>query len=277
MIIVINYFGVNKYMSGLQCIICNQILIGKQTKFCSPECRNKEGNKNHQVYKKQKERAIKRKISLIKMLGNCCSECEYSKNLSALEFHHINPEEKDHTLDTRKLANCTWEFCLEEVKKCVLLCSNCHRETHNPDLNNFQTQLFLENPPMLETKRAEIKQKFHCLTCQRETRKLIEKCSKCIKKEKALIKVICSCGKSKNENSKLCKNCYNLITNKLPKFKSRKVERPSKEELEKLIWEKPFATLSKEFGVSDVAIKKWCKYYGINNFPPRGYFLRKET
>lgn len=35
---------------------------------------------------------------------------------------------------------------------------------------------------------------------------------------------------------------------------TRKVERPSKEELEKLVWEKPTAQIGKNFGVSDKAV-----------------------
>lgn len=55
---------------------------------------------------------------------------------------------------------------------------------------------------------------------------------------------------------------------------TRKVQRPSKEELEKLIWEFPMTTLSKKFGVSDNAIRKWAQSYGIKT-PHQGYWLKK--
>lgn len=55
---------------------------------------------------------------------------------------------------------------------------------------------------------------------------------------------------------------------------TRKVERPSQEELEKLVWEKPTAQIAKDFGVSDKAVEKWCKAYGIQK-PPRGYWVKK--
>lgn len=51
----------------------------------------------------------------------------------------------------------------------------------------------------------------------------------------------------------------------------RKVPRPSKEELEKLLWEIPTMQLAKRFGVSDKAIEKWAKSYGLSK-PPRGYW-----
>lgn len=58
-------------------------------------------------------------------------------------------------------------------------------------------------------------------------------------------------------------------------LKSRKVERPSKEDLEKMIWETSVLEVSHKFGVSDVAIAKWCKKYGISR-PPRGYWAKKN-
>lgn len=59
-------------------------------------------------------------------------------------------------------------------------------------------------------------------------------------------------------------------------FKQRKVERPSKNELTKLVWEKPTVLLGLDFGVSDKAIEKWCKAYGIQK-PPRGYWAKEKA
>lgn len=57
------------------------------------------------------------------------------------------------------------------------------------------------------------------------------------------------------------------------KFEYRKVPRPSKEELHKMLWEKPTLQIAKELGVSDKAITKWAKRYGIEK-PPRGYWAK---
>jgi hypothetical protein len=116
----------------MKCIVCSQDLLGKQTKFCSRLCHNRFGNHNHQSYLKQQERAASRKNELIKLFGSCCSICSYSKNYSALEFHHLDPSTKKFGLNARHLSNLTWESCLEESKKCDLICSNCHRELHHP-------------------------------------------------------------------------------------------------------------------------------------------------
>jgi hypothetical protein len=61
-------------------------------------------------------------------LGGKCITCGYSKNFAALDFHHTNPETKDFEIGsghTRK-----FESIKQELDKCILLCSNCHRELH---------------------------------------------------------------------------------------------------------------------------------------------------
>lgn len=70
----------------------------------------------------------------------------------------------------------------------------------------------------------------------------------------------------------LCRKCASIRFN----FKNRKVERPSKHELEILIWSKPTTHLAQDFGVSDKAIEKWCKAYEIEK-PPRGYWAKKQA
>lgn len=50
-----------------------------------------------------------------------------------------------------------------------------------------------------------------------------------------------------------------------------KIQWPLAEDLERIIWKKPTKLLSNDFGVSDSAIAKRCKKYGISK-PPRGYW-----
>ena len=61
-------------------------------------------------------------------LGGRCIKCGYDKCLKALEFHHLDPSKKDFTIsnDHFKLKE-----AVEEVKKCILICSNCHKELHD--------------------------------------------------------------------------------------------------------------------------------------------------
>lgn len=67
-------------------------------------------------------------LELVKRLhGGKCVRCGYDKCSGALEFHHIDASQKDFTIsnDRAKL-----EESIEESKKCILLCANCHRELH---------------------------------------------------------------------------------------------------------------------------------------------------
>ena len=76
----------------------------------------------------KKEKFVYRKvIEKIKGLhGSKCTICGYDKCISALEFHHKNPDQKSCSI-----SECTSEKrMIDESKKCVLLCANCHREVH---------------------------------------------------------------------------------------------------------------------------------------------------
>ncbi len=113
------------------CIMCGKLLRGRQTKYCSPACKNKD----LQSYEAQKRRGLARKLELVKSAGGCCSICGYHSNLAALVFHHKDSDEKDFKLDMRSLSNRKMDPVLVEIDKCILVCANCHAELHNPHLN----------------------------------------------------------------------------------------------------------------------------------------------
>lgn len=79
------------------------------------------------VYNFQKTWRRKRKDKLLQELGGKCSRCGYNKSAWALEFHHQNPNTKEFSLSCLGLT-CSWNKLLEEAKKCIILCANCHRE-----------------------------------------------------------------------------------------------------------------------------------------------------
>lgn len=83
----------------------------------------KKANYNHvkSFRKKNKERAVEYK-------GGKCVICNYDKCISALEFHHLDPAKKDFALSQN--MNTAWDKVKLELDKCILLCSNCHREIH---------------------------------------------------------------------------------------------------------------------------------------------------
>ena len=58
-----------------------------------------------------------------------CILCGYNKCTEALEFHHIDSESKDKRI-SKSLVALLWSQVEQELRKCVVLCSNCHREVH---------------------------------------------------------------------------------------------------------------------------------------------------
>lgn len=118
-----------------KCSICKGNLIGRQTVFCSLTCKNLSTNNKYQNYISQQERGRQRRKQLIKQKGGKCEICGYDKNHAALAFHHLNPATKNFPVDLRKCSNTSSEKLLEEVKKCQLLCLNCHAEAHNPSFS----------------------------------------------------------------------------------------------------------------------------------------------
>lgn len=102
--------------------------------------------KNIEERKIQHKQSIKKwrkenRIKIVDYKGGKCKKCGYNKCIEALEFHHINPEEKEYGLCNTVLS---FERLKKEADKCVLLCSNCHREFHYLNrLNNLKTEEYV--------------------------------------------------------------------------------------------------------------------------------------
>lgn len=64
--------------------------------------------------------------------GNKCEICGYNKCEEALEFHHLNPNEKDFCISDRDIK-LNWLKIKEELDKCQLVCANYHREIHSKE------------------------------------------------------------------------------------------------------------------------------------------------
>jgi 5-methylcytosine-specific restriction endonuclease McrA len=64
---------------------------------------------------------------------------------------------------------------------------------------------------------------------------------------------------------------------RVPRYNRRKVDRPSKEELEQLITITPMTSIAKKYGVSDNAVRKWIKSYGIQLTNMRGYWQKLNS
>lgn len=108
-------------MQKKQCLICGKEFIPK----------SKSANKRTCCYNCMPEGKQLIRSDFLNLLrkqqGGKCQKCGYDKYLGALEFHHMDPSQKDFTIGNR---NFKLEECIKEAKKCILLCSNCHKELH---------------------------------------------------------------------------------------------------------------------------------------------------
>ena len=118
------------------------------------------------------------------------------------------------------------------------LCPNCHQQTENWGNKNQRVKQAIDNQ-VLETHIASENGRINdCANGKKEIKVRMNKCGS-------------------------------------PRINSRKVERPSKEDLQKLVWEKPTTHIAIDFGVSDKAVEKWCKAYDIEK-PTRGYWAKQS-
>ena len=89
--------------------------------------------KDSYTYVKEHRKRVKEELVAYK--GGKCEICGYDKCIAALDFHHINPEEKDFAISNSNIYK-NIEALKQEVDKCMLVCANCHRELHYQQDNN---------------------------------------------------------------------------------------------------------------------------------------------
>ncbi len=66
---------------------------------------------------------------LYSMFGKACNTCKMPHEVPGFfDFHHINKGSKKR--EVKQILCGSLETLLEEAKKCIMLCPNCHREVH---------------------------------------------------------------------------------------------------------------------------------------------------
>lgn len=131
----------NKLSKSKICPLCGKEFFplerGQSRKFCfdcSPSYTREMG-------KSQNITAIRRALKkhLVEYKGGKCEICGYNNCISALQFHHLHPEEKDFTIaDNLHLNNFDIKKYYQEVDKCILVCANCHAEIHEKEYSDGQ-------------------------------------------------------------------------------------------------------------------------------------------
>ena len=108
--------------------LTNFVYVNSEKRYRCVKCRSEAVQKRREATKQ----------ILIDYKGGKCEICGYNKCNAALEFHHKEPNEKDFGLAYKGYTH-SLEACKKEVDKCILVCSNCHREIHSGliDINNI--------------------------------------------------------------------------------------------------------------------------------------------
>lgn len=199
----------------------------------------------------------RRKENLIRVCGNQCNICGYCKTKSALEFHHIKPEEKSYSIAAKGTCH-DLEADLAEIKKCILVCANCHREIHD---NLFSVEDLMQYKVFKDEIAEELRQN------KGQKQFVNENGEICYSQKKQ--DVFCKeCGIkiSQRTVTGLCEQCINIAR--------RTVQRPNREELKELIRTTPFTQIGKMYNVSDNSIRKWCK---AENLPTKVTEIKQYT
>lgn len=168
------------------------------------------------------------KEKLIEYKGGKCMICGYNKDCpSAYDFHHRDPKEKSFGISSKNIKK--FEDLIKEVDKCDLLCCRCHHELHEVEYaqqrkdTKKRHQDWLDKIDQSWLIRREID--LNCKSCNLKF------------KPKAKLQVYC------------CDKCA--------KIGSRKVVRPSLEQLKEDLRNLSYVAVGKKYGVSDSAVRKW--------------------
>lgn len=101
--------------------------------YMCKECRKKYIRKHYlenkpSYLKKAKESQEKIRVWYQDLKSTLkCKSCG-ENHISCLEFHHLDPNKKE--INISEAALISKKRVEEELKKCIVLCSNCHRKLH---------------------------------------------------------------------------------------------------------------------------------------------------
>lgn len=121
-----------------KCKGCDKIVKTKtktnHQKFCSYKCRCNNYKKRYNELKRI--RTGKNRSKLIKFKRQTgCERCGYNEHGGSIDFHHLDKSKKE-----QRIKGDCWksESNIKEIKKCILLCKNCHFWIHSLEQQNYE-------------------------------------------------------------------------------------------------------------------------------------------
>ena len=105
----------------------NDLRINRRGKpqWYSPKAWERE-RKRHADRHKRIRAWITARLDRFKVFKGC-SHCGYKDNPAALQFHHVDPSKKLQNVSMiRRSSYSQWKVIKAEIRKCIVLCANCH-------------------------------------------------------------------------------------------------------------------------------------------------------
>lgn len=87
-----------------------------------------------QYYKRNEEKKFRLKLIISKVKSSGCKYCGELESC-CLDFHHLRDKKFNISQMSKKGS---LEKLLEEISKCEIVCSNCHRKIHAGIINTSQ-------------------------------------------------------------------------------------------------------------------------------------------
>lgn len=129
-------------------------------------------SKNSDRVKKWRNETKKR---IVESFGGGCSICGYNKCQSALALHHLDPSKKEITFGKIRANPKNWNKIVSELRKCILVCHNCHSEIHE-SIVEIPSNVIRFNEEYMEYKKTS-KQTDECPVCGNEKNITRKTCS----------------------------------------------------------------------------------------------------
>ena len=95
-------------------------------------------------------------------MGKKCQCCGYNACNSALAFHHLDPLQKEIGLGAIRGNPASWDIIVLELRKCILVCHNCHSEIH-AGVRDIPEEVACFNESFAEYKEIELQDE--CPVC----------------------------------------------------------------------------------------------------------------
>jgi len=220
-----------------------EIIVGCSKTCNGPLCKGKK--RNHERFYKSKNKynayckkchnfndMIKRRknakiIDNEKLKIGKCNECHKEvtdETLCGFDFDHLDQTTKLYTIASlRQSTKNIVDIIKAEIKKCQLLCCNCHKKKTVEQLGYHKQ----DKETFAKVEHIKIKEK------------QVHLCPKCNGK--------------RDRDAKFCYKCMSKG--------NRTVARPEFEILEDEIAKEGYVSTAKKYGVSDNTIRKWIRYY----------------